>query len=371
MASLNKTSKSKSKMSNDGIVEDNIIALKKANNKNRNSLAQAAEVRAAKVKASKPLTAMSSVQESSAGAVQNKSRIHRHFSRYRPFNKDAAAAQSTVKIPSVWKITKMSAEILKQNWKLFTGIVAIHTVLTLIFVRGFDSAGNLEVVQNIFGEDINRITESFIILTSLVAATSNSPNPVAGLYQTIFGVVISLALIWALRQVVGGQVKLRIRDAFYKGMYPLVPFVLVLVVISLQTLPFLLGATVYAAVNSNQAAVSLFEQAIWVLFFFLTALISLYFVTSSIIALYIAALPDMTPLEALRSAKELVRYRRWTIMRKMVFMLILLLVITACIMIPAILLMPPLVSWLYFVITMLMLPLAHAYLYTLYRELLH
>ncbi len=50
--------------------------------------------------------------------------------------------------------------------------------------------------------------------------------------------------------------------------------------------------------------------------FFLLAMLTLIYVKSSLFALYIVTLPDMTPMKALRSARELARYRRWTVLRK-------------------------------------------------------
>ena len=55
-------------------------------------------------------------------------------------------------------------------------------------------------------------------------------------------------------------------------------------------------------------------------------------------ALYIVTLPDMTPMKALRSARELVRYRRWTVLRKVLFLPLMLLVVAAIIMVPIIIL---------------------------------
>ena len=43
----------------------------------------------------------------------------------------------------------------------------------------------------------------------------------------------------------------RVRDAYYRGMFPLVPFVLVLALIGLQLLPLVIGATLYNIAVTN------------------------------------------------------------------------------------------------------------------------
>jgi hypothetical protein len=93
-------------------------------------------------------------------------------------------------------------------------------------------------------------------------------------------------------------------------------------------------------------------------------------VSSSVFALYIVTLPDVTPMQALRSARELVRHRRWSIARKVLFLPVSLLVIAAAIMIPVILLLTPASEWAFFVLSMFSLAVIHSYMYGLYRELL-
>jgi uncharacterized membrane protein YoaK (UPF0700 family) len=94
-------------------------------------------------------------------------------------------------------------------------------------------------------------------------------------------------------------------------------------------------------------------------------------ISSSLFALYIVTLPDMTPFKALRSARELVRHRRWTVLRKILFLPIILLVVAAIIMLPIIIWLTSLAQWVFFLLTMFALVAANAYMYTLYRELLN
>ena len=108
----------------------------------------------------------------------------------------------------------------------------------------------------------------------------------------------------------------------------------------------------------------------WGILLFLFVLLSLYMITSSIFALYIVTLPDMTPMQALRSARNLVRFRRWTVMRKVLFLPLSLVVIGGLLLIPIIIFLTPIAEWVYFGLTMMSLAFIHSYIYTLYRELL-
>jgi hypothetical protein len=87
-------------------------------------------------------------------------------------------------------------------------------------------------------------------------------------------------------------------------------------------------------------------------------------------ALYIVTLPDMTPMQALKAARALVRYRRWVVLRKVLFLPLALLLIGALIVIPFALYVTPVAPLVFFVLTIIALAVLHSYMYLLYRQLL-
>lgn len=276
-------------------------------------------------------------------------------------------------LPNAWKISKQAAELLWQYRKLIIGITLIYGVLNIILVRGFSGGTDVSSLKNefnqVFSGNWGHLTTSLTVFALLVTSAGNTSSSTGGAYQFLLLVIVSLAIIWTFRQVLAGG-KVRVRDGFYRGMYPLIPFILVLLVIGLQLIPLLIGSALYSTVISNGIAVYAIEKFLWALLFFLMALLSLYMISSSVFALYIVTLPDMTPMKALRSARELVRFRRWTILRKILFLPLILLIVAGAVMLPVIALATPAAQWLFFVITMLAVAVVHAYMYTLYRELL-
>jgi hypothetical protein len=277
-------------------------------------------------------------------------------------------------LPSAWKLSKQAAKLLWQHRKLIIGITLIYGLLNIILVRGFSGSTDVSELKNvlnqIFDGNWGHFASSLTIFALLVTSAGNTTSSTGGTYQLLLVLIISLALIWTFRQVLAGHTKVRVRDGFYRGMYPFIPFVLVLLVIGVQLIPLLVGSTLYSTVINNGIAVYAVEKFFWGLLFFLLALLSLYMICSSIFALYIVTLPDMTPMKALRSARELVRFRRWTVLRKVLFLPVALLIIAAIIMVPIITFATPAAQWLFFILTMLAVAAVHAYMYTLYRELL-
>ncbi len=279
----------------------------------------------------------------------------------------------TAKLPSSIALLKKALRRLLVDWRLFGGIVLIYGLLTVILVRGLGTSTNLSDLKGslhgLFNGRLAELTTGFTLFGALLSTAGNNGTPTAGVYQSVLMVVISLALIWTLRQRQAGN-KIKVRDGFYMGMYPLIPFVLVLLVIGVQLLPFAAGGMLYNIVIGNGIAVTGVEKVAWGLLFFLLALASLFMLASSLFGLYIVTLPDMTPLKALRSARELVRFRRWTVLRKIILLPIMLLLIAAIVMLPLVLWLTPIAVWTFFLCTMASLAIVHAYMYTLYRELL-
>lgn len=278
-----------------------------------------------------------------------------------------------IQLPNVFKLTKATANLIWQNKKVFTVIILIYGVLNLIFVRGLAGGADLNSVKqsfdDAFGGNFGSLASGFGVFVTLLGSSGNSSSDTAGAYQTFLGLVSSLALIWALRQLMAGK-KITAKDAYYQGMSPLITFILVVVVIGLQLIPMFIGVTVYSAVVSNGIAVGV-AQYVWLILCALLALLSLYLVTSSVFALYIVTLQGMTPIKALRSARELVRFRRWTVLRKVIWLPFIMLVVAAVIMIPVIIWITPAAQWIFFILSMFALLAIHAYMYNLYRELLN
>jgi hypothetical protein len=277
------------------------------------------------------------------------------------------------KIASAFVLMRQSWVVLGNNWKVFGGVVLLYGLLSVVLVQGFQAAGSLDETKDtydrLFSGSFSDLLAGAGLFAYLLGTAGNTASSTAGVYQVILTVVFSLALIWTLRQVHAGH-KVRIRDGFYLGMTPFVTFVLVLLVVGLELIPLAVGGALYSTVATNGIAATSVEQIIWLLFFSVLALISLYMIASSLFALYIVTLPSMTPLAALRSARQLVRSRRFAVIRKIIFLPLALIVLSGVILIPLIMFATPLAPWVFFVMSAMILPVIHSYMYSLYRALI-
>ncbi|HSX35970.1 MAG TPA: hypothetical protein VLH84_03495 [Patescibacteria group bacterium] len=283
-------------------------------------------------------------------------------------------AQAGAKLPSAFKIFWAALKILRKNWKLFLGMLVIYAILRLIFSLDTSEFSTVTTAKTSFTllahghwSALFGGVATFAYL--LGGGTNGTGNPSAGIYEIMFGIMLSLAFIWALRQAYAEH-RFRVRDAFYRGMYPLVPFVLTLLLIGIQLLPMVVGILLYVTVVNNGIIVSGFEQVGWGFLAFLLSVWSLYIICPTILSLYAVCLPDATPWATTRAVRQVARLHRWAILRKMLFLPIALLLGSAILTVPFILFLTVISPWIFFLVSMLALLVAHSYLYGLYRSLL-
>lgn len=279
------------------------------------------------------------------------------------------------KLPPVWRIVQKAWQQLMVQKRPFLVITLVYGLLILLFVRGLGGGLNAnelkDNIQVLFDGQVGTLASSVAVFGVLLGAASATNGELASLYQTIILTVVSLAYIWALRQT-QSNAKLRItaKQAFYDGSAPIIPFTLVLVVITLQLLPLAVANVIYSFVIGGGFAATMLEQVIWYILIGMIILFSFYMISSSIFALYIVTLPGAKPMQALRAARDLVLHRRWMVMRKVVLLPVVLVLFLAIVTLPALVYLPQFAEWIFFISSLLLLPALHSYMYALYRELL-
>jgi len=276
-------------------------------------------------------------------------------------------------IPGSFSLAKQVFHIFKSYWKPLGGIVLVYLILNIVFASGI---GNLSNSVSSIKADLNSSSNhahpvvagasGFLTLVSSAGAGSSSTGSAL---QMVLIVIESLVIIWALRQLLAGN-KIGIRQSYYNAMTPLVPFLIVGFFIVLQLLPAIIGAAAFSTVATSISSASGLWTVLFGALFVGLAAWTIYMLSASVFAIYIVTLPGMFPRAALKSAANLVRYRRWPILRRVLFLPILLLLIMGVIMIPLILYATFLVVPVFYILSMLVILFIHSYLYSLYRGLL-
>lgn len=272
-------------------------------------------------------------------------------------------------LASSFSITKNSVAVLWHNKSLFGGIMLVYGIAYIVLVQGLSGTANASTIKGDFSGFFHGNVGGLFSGLLVIGSTNTNGNPSASTYQAFLILIISLVVIWTLRQVYSGAI-VRVRDGYYKGLYPLIPFVLIALVIGVELIPAAVGATAYSVFVTQGIAITVAEKAIGVILLAGLVLFSMYFISSSIFGLYIVTLPDMTPIKALRSAKALVKGRRLIVMRKVIYLPVMLIIAISIIMLPFIVLVPVLAVWIFFILSLVAITVVHGYLYNLYRELI-
>lgn len=272
---------------------------------------------------------------------------------------------------------RLFASALRHVWvnkRLFGSILLVYAALYLVLVKGLATGFQLtktrEAIETAAGEGVGSWDTASTLFGELIGTAGSASGEAAGVYQVILFVLMSLVIIWTLRQTFDKRQKLGLRAVFYQSMYPLIPYILVGLVLLLQLIPALIGITLYGIVVGNGIAATVLEQILWFLLLVMTFGISIYLLSSSVFASYIVTLPGMTPMTALRSASKLVRFRRFLVIRKALFFPAIVGLIMALIFMPLVLYATAVAEATFLIFILLLLLFTHSYFYVLYRELL-
>lgn len=297
----------------------------------------------------------------------------RKLNRKQARKKNKKEARSRSPIIGSFRLTAQVLSIFKKYWKALGGIVLVYLILNIIFASGIsDLSSSVSTIKsnlNNSGTNAHPLLAGASGFLSLIGTSGAISSAAGSTLQSVLIVLESLVIIWALRHLLADQ-KVGVKQAYYSAMSPLIPFLLVVFFIILQLVPVTFGSVALAAIASSLGTISGAWTVLFVAIFVLLAAWSIYMVSASIFAVYIVTLPDMMPRDALRSAKKLVQFRRWLILRRVLFLPIFIIVVMALIVIPLILYATFLVAPVFYLLSMLAILFVHTYLYSLYRSLL-
>jgi hypothetical protein len=275
-------------------------------------------------------------------------------------------AKSKRPVIGSFKLTAMATATLRAFWRPLAGIMLVYAIFNLLFASGL--SGIINGIRNAGGGN-GKFSDAFNNFGSLLSGSSSNGAAPSSVLQAALFIIVSLAIIWALRQLLVGK-QVQVKEAYYNCATPLIPFLLIFGLIILQTLPFSIGALAFSAVTGGSLVGSMLVNIIMCAFFLVLIAWSFYMLSGSLLAVYIVALPGITPIEALRSAKKLARGRRTTILRRILFLPLLLLIIFAALLIPTIFILPAGAPIIFYLLTLVAVVFSHTYLYELYRNLI-
>jgi hypothetical protein len=252
-------------------------------------------------------------------------RPHRSFQR--TYRRDYVRS---LDMPGYWSFTNHVRKVLWGNRKLFIYVIMIYVILTIALISFASEDTYMQLRDSLnstesgaFSGAWGELSKAGLILAAGATGTLNSAQIGSQGQSQIFAVLIGLltwlTTVWLLRAILAGSHP-KMRDGLYNAGAPILPTFLVSAVIIAQLLPMALAFFAY-----NAAVVSgLLEGGAEAMLFWLVAgllvVLSLYWMTSTLIALVVVTLPGMYPMQALRTAGDLVVGRRLRILLRLLWL---------------------------------------------------
>lgn len=310
-------------------------------------------------------------------------RPHRSFrlTRRRDYKRSLA-------LTGYWSFTVSVLRILRQNKRLFISLILVYLVINILVV-GISSQESFKTLQEGVAEAGHEVYEgnwsalgTAAILTVSTLAGRITPNisEAQQIYAVLLGLLVWLTTVWILRQRMAGH-KVRFRDGLYSAGAPIVSTFIVTLLMALQLVPIMLAAIGYVTAKST----GLLDNGVEAMLFWIVAggmaVLSLYWITTSVLAMIVVTLPGMYPMQAMRIAGDMVIGRRLRILLRILWALLLLAVTWIVILLPMILISiwiensAPSLGWLPIVplailgLTTLSVIWISSYMYVLYRRI--
>lgn len=286
-------------------------------------------------------------------------------------------------LPGLFKFTSSVFKTLFMHKRLFFSLLLIYVVVTAatIGISQQDQYRTLsDAVQTIgpdlAGGNIDAITQTAGLFGITVAGGLNAAlTETQQFYLAILAFITWMVVVWLLRQVLAGNT-VKVRDALYNACAPFVSTLLVLALMALQSLPAVIGIMSFSIVTQN-AGMSGLEAMLFGMGALLLIVLSLYWLCSSVFALLIVTLPGTYPWAAVRAAGDIAVGRRVSLIIRLLWLALVLLVVWLVIFVPALLIdiwihvsWSPLVALTLQLLSGFSLLFAATYIYMLYRRMI-
>ena len=186
--------------------------------------------------------------------------------------------------------------------------------------------------------DIGNVARAGLLLISTVTTggLSGSSSEVTIVFSVLIFLMIWLVTIFLIRHIMAKQ-KVKLRDALYNAMTPLISTLVVFVVAVIQAVPIFILIIAYSAAVRTEFLATPFYALVFFVFAALMILLSGYLLSSTLMAFVAVSAPGMYPMPAMQATSELMRGRRIRFCLRIVALIIAMVIMWVLVMMPLIL----------------------------------
>lgn len=233
----------------------------------------------------------------------------------------------SLEMPGYFGLAKEAGGIIWANKRVLLTVAVLYVVLMVLtasFVSQEAYVALQDVIKEAQGEgSLGSITSTAALMWGVISThmagahygTSGSSQQILG---AVFGLLMWLTVVWLLRTIMAGG-KPKARDGIYSSGSPIIALIVLTIVAFVQALPAIASIVAYGAASSS----GLFNQTAMLMAFggaaILLITLSVYWLTSTVMAMIIITLPGMYPFRALKLAGDLCVGRRIRILLRLLW----------------------------------------------------
>ncbi len=271
------------------------------------------------------------------------------------------------------KMIQQTFRIFLDHKKFWSILFGWYLIFNLLFVRGLASAVNISSANQEFkkvfaGQSNQTLKTTFSSLNLLLNQSSSGSSQVFNFFLVVF--LISI-ILWSLKNF-ANQKQISVRQATYQGIDRLIPIFIVIFFIFLDFIPAIVTVYIYSQISHYHIDQTIIEKILWFIVFLGGIFITIYLLVAHLISLVVIInQPDLMPRQAIRQANKIVKNRRFIVVLDLLIFLILILIVALLIMLGAIVGLSVIAPWVYYLLTILILPIVIVFIDVLYRNLIN
>ena len=234
--------------------------------------------------------------------------------------------------------------MIKVHWKTFCLLTIFYTAL-LLALGAITNQSVYEQLQTMLkesGQDIltggwGKLGEAGLLMVTAFGTGGSGLSADQQLYMVFGFLMVWLTTVWLLREYKAGR-RPRLRDGLYNAGAPVISTLLIVLMFLVQLIPLGAVALVYVGLSTNGVISEGLSSMLFYVLLAAVAVLTLYWATSTFIAMVVVTLPGMYPMRALTAAGDLVIGRRLRILYRLLWMFGMVVVLWCVTLIPMILL---------------------------------
>ena len=236
-------------------------------------------------------------------------------------------------------------KVIFKNWKLFLPLLIIIALFNILLV-GLMSEDTYTTFQRSLdettasfgsGKELGTFARSGLLLISTITTggLSQGMTEVQQVFAVLLFLITWLVVIYIIRHTLAKQ-KIKLRDALYNALSPLISTLVVFAVIVIEAVPAMIVIITYSAAVQTNFLATPFYALIYFIFAALMLLLSIYLISSSLVALVAVSAPGLYPFVALSTAADLLAGRRVKFIIRLLYLVFVIAIMWVVVMLPLI-----------------------------------